>query len=141
MGSGSREDGDDVDSSSENFNGADILKPIGALGLSSSMLFMGSKSMLNFQLNLMESEGVGKVLSNPRIVTLNNREATILSGDSVSVPTATADKMSLQSVNTGVSIKAKPHIVSTSDETSKEADIILEISIENSSLGSDLERR
>ncbi len=91
----------------QNFNGADILKPIGALGLSSSMLFMGSKSMLNFQLNLMESEGVGKVLSNPRIVTLNNREATILSGDSVSVPTATADKMSLQSVNTGVSIKAK----------------------------------
>ena len=117
------------------FQSTPLLQPIGALGLSSSMLFMGAKNMLNIQLNAMENEGVGKVLSNPRIITLNNREATILSGDSVSIPTATADKMSLETVDTGISIKAKPHIVLAEGEDPANSDILLDIAIEKSSLG------
>ena len=117
------------------FQTTPLLQPIGALGLSSSMLFLGGKNMLNFQLNAMENEGLGKVLSNPRIITLNNREATIISGNSVSIPTATADKMSLETVNTGISIKAKPHVVMKEGEDAKNADILLDISIEKSSLG------
>jgi len=117
------------------FQTTELLQPIGALGLSSSMLFLGQKNMLNFQLNAMENEGWGKVLSNPRIITLNNREATIISGNSVSIPTATADKMSLETIDTGISIKAKPHIVLERGEDTRNADILLDISIEKSSLG------
>jgi type II secretory pathway component GspD/PulD (secretin) len=117
------------------FQTTELLQPIGALGLSSSMLFLGGKSMLNIQLNAMENEGLGKVLSNPRIITLNNREATILSGDSVSIPTATVDKMSLETVETGISIRVKPHVVSADNEDEEKSEILLDISIEKSSLG------
>ena len=117
------------------FQATELLQPVGALGLSSSMLFLGGKSMLNVQLNAMENEGLGKVLSNPRIITLNNREATILSGDSVSIPTATVDKMSLETVETGISIRVKPHVVSADNEDDNQSEILLDISIEKSSLG------
>ena len=117
------------------FQATELLQPIGALGLSSSMLFLGGKSMLNVQLNAMENEGLGKVLSNPRIITLNNREATILSGDSVSIPTATADKMALETVETGISIRVKPHVVSADNEDESMSEILLDIAIEKSSLG------
>jgi len=117
------------------FQTTELLQPIGALGLSSSMLFLGGKSMLNVQLNAMENEGLGKVLSNPRIITLNNREATIISGDSVSIPTATADKMSLETVETGISIRVKPHVVSADNEKDDDSEILLDIAIEKSSLG------
>jgi len=97
------------------------------------MLFLGQKSALNLQLNAMEEEGLGKVLSNPRIITLNNKEATIVSGNSVSVPTATADKMGLETIDTGISIKSTPHIIQKKGEDFKE--ILLDISIESSALG------
>jgi len=117
------------------FQSTPLLQPLGALGLSSSMLFVGGRSMLNFQLNAMENEGLGKVLSNPRIITLNNREATILSGDTVSIPTATADKMSLETIETGISIMVKPHVVAAHNENLNNSDIMLDIGIEKSSLG------
>ena len=125
----------ETESINNSFQSTELLQPIGALGLSSSMLFMGSKNMLNFQLNAMENEGLGKVLSNPRIITLNNREATIISGNSVSIPTATADKMSLETVDTGISIKAKPHVIIKQGEDEANSDILLDISVEKSSLG------
>lgn len=111
----------------------DLLQPSGAFGLSGSMLFTGSKSVINAQLNAMEEDGTGKVLSNPRIVTLNNREATIVSGNSVSIPVTTDNKIELETVDTGISIKATPHIVDKSADNEK--DVMLDITIESSSLG------
>jgi type II secretory pathway component GspD/PulD (secretin) len=111
----------------------DLLQPSGALGLSGSMLFTGSKGVINTQLNIMEENGKGKVLSNPRIVTLNNREATIVSGKSISIPVTTDNKIELETVNTGISIKATPHIIEKKDD--KQKDIMMDISIESSDLG------
>jgi len=112
---------------------AKLLQPSGALGLSGSMLFTGAKSTINMQLNAMESEGSGKVLSNPKIVTLNNREATIVSGNSISIPVATGDKIGLETVDTGISIKSTPHIIEKDGDDVR--DIMLDISIESSALG------
>jgi len=123
----------EVPSVNSAFSSTSLLQPTGALGLTSSMLFLGQKSALNLQLNAMEEEGLGKVLSNPRIITLNNKEATIVSGNSVSVPTATADKMGLETIDTGISIKSTPHIIKKKGEDFKE--ILLDISIESSALG------
>jgi type II secretory pathway component GspD/PulD (secretin) len=111
----------------------DLLQPSGALGLSGSMLYNGSKSIITSQLNAMENEGIGKVLSNPRIVTLNNREATIHSGNTISIPVTEDAKTTLETVDSGVSIKAVPHIIEVKDD--KDKDIMLDISIESSSLG------
>jgi type II secretory pathway component GspD/PulD (secretin) len=110
-----------------------LLKPAGALGLSGSMLFSGSKNMINAQLNAMESDGLGKVLSNPKVVTLNNAEATIHSGTSISIPVTKDGKTTLEKVDTGISIKSTPHIIEKDKDESK--DIMLDISVESSSLG------
>jgi type IV pilus assembly protein PilQ len=115
------------------FSSTELLQPTGALGLSSSMLFLGAKNALNFQLNAMEEEGLGKVISNPKVITLNNREATIVSGNSISIPTATSDKMGLETIDTGISIKATPHLIERKDDNEKQ--ILLDITIENSALG------
>lgn len=113
--------------------GSNLLQPSGALGLSGSMLFTGAKGIINAQLNMMEEEGNGRVLSNPRIVTLNNREATIISGKSISIPVTTDNKIELETVDTGISIKATPHIIEKDGDDSQ--DIMLDISIESSALG------
>lgn len=124
----------EVASINSTFSKTPLLEPTGALGLSSSMLYLGAKNALNFQLNAMEEEGLGKVISNPRILTLNNREATIVSGNSISIPTATSDKMGLETIDTGISIKATPHIISKKDDIEAKQ-ILLDIAIESSSLG------
>lgn len=110
-----------------------LLQPSGALGLSGSMIYSGSKGVINSQLNVMENEGIGKVLSNPKMVTLDNRQATIHSGNTISIPVTTNDKIALESVDAGVSIKAIPHIIKKQNDNDK--DIMLDISIESSSLG------
>jgi type IV pilus assembly protein PilQ len=43
--------------------------------------------MLDLQLSAMEDSGNGKILSNPKILTLNNKEASISSGTQVLIPT------------------------------------------------------
>ena len=127
------------DTTSANVNSVQKDKPIdalassGVLGLSGSFLFSNSKNIINAQLSAMEEEGIGKVLSNPKMVTLNNTEATIISGKSISVPVTAGDKIDLKTVNTGISIKSTPHIIEKDNDKIK--DIKLDITIESSSLG------
>jgi len=115
-------------------SGGQILKPSNALGLSASMVYLGAKNTLNASLVAMEEKNLGKVLSNPSIVTLDGKEAEIYSGNSVSVPTATSDKMELETITTGISIKTTPQIISKKGNDEKDKDILLDIDIENSSL-------
>lgn len=93
----------------------------GALGL-----MFGNVSntvFLDLQLSAMEDAGKGKILSNPKVLTLNNKEAKISSGTEILIPTASitttvsATTVSPQSTTTGVTtIEAKleltvtPHI-------------------------------
>ena len=110
-----------------------LVPTTGILGLSAGFLFSNSKTIINSQLSAMEEEGIGKVLSNPRMVTLNNKEATIVSGKSVSIPITTADKIGIETINTGISIKSTPHIIEKDNDENR--DIKLDITIESSSLG------
>jgi type II secretory pathway component GspD/PulD (secretin) len=112
---------------------SDLLQPSGALGLSGSMIYSGSKGIINAQLNVMENEGIGKVLSNPKMVTLDNRPATIHSGNTISLPVVTNDSRGLETVEAGIAINAIPHIIKKQNDDNK--DIMLDISIESSSLG------
>ncbi|MEK7307215.1 MAG: type IV pilus secretin PilQ [Nitrospirota bacterium] len=59
----------------------------GALGL----LFgnISNTFQLDLQLSAMEDRGHGKILSNPKVLTLNNKEAKISSGTEILIPTAT----------------------------------------------------
>jgi type IV pilus assembly protein PilQ len=48
---------------------------------------IGLTKLLDLQLSAMEDTGRGKILSNPRILTLNNKEARISSGTEILIPT------------------------------------------------------
>ena len=48
---------------------------------------VGLTRQLDLQLSAMEDTGRGKILSNPRVLTLNNKEAKISSGTEILIPT------------------------------------------------------
>ncbi len=56
-------------------------------GLGFTFANAGSSLQLDLQLSAMEDTGRGKILSNPRILTLNNKEAKISSGTEILIPT------------------------------------------------------
>lgn len=56
-------------------------------GLGFSFGNVASTLQLDLQLSAMEDTGRGKILSNPRILTLNNKEAKISSGTEILIPT------------------------------------------------------
>ncbi len=69
-----------------------------------------SNLVLNMQLSALESTKNGKVLSNPRIMTMNNAEAKITQGRTIYVPTATADKIEFKAIDALLSLTVKPRI-------------------------------
>ena len=80
----------------------------GALGLSFGSL--GGSANLNVRLSAMEEQGVLKIISAPKVTTMDNSEASISQG--VSIPIAV---MSAQGINTvffdaNLELKVTPHV-------------------------------
>lgn len=68
---------------------------------------------INATISAVKSNSKGKIVDNPQIVTLDNQEATIFSGEQV--PVTTLDKAGntvTQMFNTGTRLKVTPHITS-----------------------------
>ena len=89
----------------------------GALGISFGKL--GGKLSLDLQLSAMQTTGNGKILSNPKVLTINNKEAKISSGTDIPVrivsATATAGPGStntagVQVISASLSLSAIPTI-------------------------------
>jgi len=104
----------------------------GALGLSFGKL--GGKMSLDLQLSAMQTTGNGKILSNPKVLTLNNKEAKISSGTDIPVRTVSAtantgggstNTASVQIISASLSLSAVPSI--TSDNR-----IVMAIKVEKS---------
>lgn len=62
--------------------------PFGAIGLTLGSI--GNFFQLGVKLSAMEDAGMGRILSNPRIMTLNNGEAKISSGVKIPIQTVTS---------------------------------------------------
>jgi len=65
---------------------------------------------LDIQLSAMEGKSMGKVLSNPRIMTMNNQSAKITQGQTIYVPVATSDKADYKAIDALLSLDVKPRI-------------------------------
>jgi type IV pilus assembly protein PilQ len=80
----------------------------GALGFG----YIGAENLrsLDIQLSAMESSGKGKTISNPKIVTLDNQEASIESGQKIPYQTVSAEGTQTQFVNATLELKVTPHI-------------------------------
>lgn len=65
---------------------------------------------LDLQISALEGTRNGKVLSNPKIMTMNNQEAKITQGRTIYLPVATSDKTDYKAIDALLSLTVKPRI-------------------------------
>ena len=78
-------------------------------------LVLDDNVRIDVQVQAMEEAGEGKVISSPRVVTLDNREAVIEQGVSIPFQTFEGGDAKLEFVDAVLSLKVTPHI--TPDES------------------------
>ena len=80
----------------------------GALGLTLGSL--GGAGNLNLRLSAAEQEGVVKIVSSPKVLTLNNSTATIKQGIQIPISVVSAAGVSTRFFNADLKLQATPHI-------------------------------
>lgn len=100
-----------------------IAAPAGELWLS----FLSNNFSINAVLQALESDGTVKIVSSPKVVTQNNRKATILSGEKIPYPTqqggAAGGAITVAFVDANLQLDVTPQITN-------EGTIIMDIKLE-----------
>jgi type IV pilus assembly protein PilQ len=65
---------------------------------------------LDLSLTALEASGKGKIISSPKVVTTDNKEATIEQGTQIPYSTVSASGTNVQFVDATLSLKVTPHI-------------------------------
>jgi type IV pilus assembly protein PilQ len=65
---------------------------------------------LDLSLSALEASGKGKIISSPKIVTTDNKEATIEQGTQIPYSTVSASGTNVQFIDATLSLKVTPHI-------------------------------
>jgi len=94
--------------------------PTGSLGLA----ILGSNVLLNLELQAMQSEGMGKIVSNPKVITTNGNEATISQGIEIPYQEQTGQG------NTSVSFKEAVLKTVVTPQITPNDNVILEILVQ-----------
>ncbi len=100
-----------------------IAAPAGELWLS----FLSNRFSINAVLQAMEQEGTLKIVSSPKVVTQNNKKATILSGEKIPYPTqqggASGGAITVAFIDANLQLDVTPQITS-------EGTIIMDLKVE-----------
>ncbi len=80
-----------------------------AIGLDFAKI-LGTPFSLDARLSLMEAEGEGKVISTPKIVTMDNKEAIISQGEEIPYTTVSADGTDTQFKDAELELRVTPHV-------------------------------
>ena len=94
-------------------NNVSFSNPINAIPTAAGSLsafLLDEKLNLEVRLQAQESSGEGKVISSPRIVTMDNREAVIEQGVSIPFQTFEQGDAKLEFIDAVLSLKVTPHI-------------------------------
>jgi type IV pilus assembly protein PilQ len=94
--------------------------PTGSLGLA----ILGSNVLLNLELQAMQSEGMGKIVSNPKVITTNGNEATISQGIEIPYQEQTGQG------NTSVSFKEAVLKTVVTPQITPNDNVILDIEVQ-----------
>ncbi|MEE8289841.1 MAG: type IV pilus secretin PilQ, partial [Candidatus Tectomicrobia bacterium] len=78
----------------------------GAIGV----VLSGVGSLLDLELSALESSGKAKIISNPRVVTLDNTEAFITSGVRIPFSTRSDGGTQTEFVDASITLRVTPHI-------------------------------
>lgn len=81
-----------------------------AAGLGLTLGSLAGDTLLDIQLSALESQGKGRVLSSPKVTTLNNRQAKIQSGRRIPFQTVSQDGTQTQFVDASINLVVTPHI-------------------------------
>ncbi len=100
-------------------------------GAGGGIAFGIAKNMfrLDLVLTALEASGRGKVISSPKVVTIDNKEATIEQGTQIPYSTVSASGTNIQFVDATLSLKVTPHIT-------PEGSVIMKMEAKNDSPGS-----
>ena len=90
-------------------------------------LFSSPNFALDFFLSLMESRGVGKILSEPKGITQNNEKLTVKQGAQVPISTSINNTVSVQYVDAVLKLEVTPQITA-------EGTVFLDITVENTQI-------
>jgi type IV pilus assembly protein PilQ len=100
-----------------------IAAPAGELWLS----FLSNRFSINAVLQALESEGTLKIVSSPKVVTQNNKKATILSGEKIPYPTqqggAAGGAITVAFIDANLQLDVTPQVTS-------EGTIIMDLKVE-----------
>jgi len=83
---------------------------------------------LDLSLSALEASGKGKVVSSPKVVTIDNKEAMIEQGTQIPYSTVSASGTNVQFVDATLSLKVTPHIT-------PEGSVIMKLEAKNDSPG------
>ncbi|MCB9654292.1 MAG: type IV pilus secretin PilQ [Deltaproteobacteria bacterium] len=70
----------------------------------------GGSTLLNLRLSAAEEVGKVKIISAPKIVTIDNKEAKILSGEKIPITVVTANGPSTRFINANIELTVTPHV-------------------------------
>jgi len=99
---------------------------LGAAGATSGLqyIFASKNFALDFVIDAAESRGVGKLLSEPKVITQNNQKAVIKQGVKIPIQTDVNNTISVQYVDAVLELDVTPQITA-------EGTIYMEVTIEN----------
>ncbi len=80
--------------------------PAAAIGFS----LISNSSILDLELQALESSGRGRIVSNPKVVTLDNKEAIIESGVEVPFKTVSNQGTKVEFKDAKITLKVTPHV-------------------------------
>jgi type IV pilus secretin PilQ/predicted competence protein len=102
---------------------------LGATAPNSGFSFatQGHNYAIDFLLSLMESRGVGKILSEPKGITQNNEKLTVKQGQQVPIQTNINNTISVQYVDAVLKLEVTPQITS-------EGTVFLDVTVENTQI-------
>ncbi|HVB57876.1 MAG TPA: type IV pilus secretin PilQ [Candidatus Acidoferrales bacterium] len=90
-------------------------------------LFASPNFALDYVIDAAESRGVGKLLSNPKVITQNNEKATVKQGTSIPVQTVINNTISVQFVDAVLELDVTPQI--TADGT-----VYMDVTVQNNQI-------
>lgn len=102
---------------------------LGATGPTSGFTFstQGHNYAIDFILSLMESRGIGKILSEPKGITQNNDKLTVKQGQQVPIQTNINNTISTQYVDAVLELDVTPQITA-------EGTVFLDITVQNTQI-------
>jgi type IV pilus assembly protein PilQ len=106
---------------------------LGATAPTSGFTFstQGHNYAVDFLLSLMESRGVGKILSEPKGITQNNEKLTVKQGQQIPIQTNINNTISTQYVDAVLKLEVTPQITA-------EGTVFLDVDVENTQIDSSI---